>query len=96
MSREPKLALRLLGDVFGQTRLISRSRVLVDQALVHSFVDKRDSRVQQFAAAILIVRGECRAKTLDLRAQLAAVTSIDLVAFNILSNAFFCRFVICH
>ena len=96
MSREAKLALCLLGHVFGQTRLVSRSRVLVDQALVHGFVDKRDSGIQQFVAAVLIVRGERRAKTFDLRAQLAAVTSIDLVAFNVLSNAFFCRFMICH
>ena len=96
MSREAKLALCLLGDVFGQTRLVPRGRVLVDQAFVYSFVDKRDSRVQQLVAAILVVRGESCSKAFDLRAQFAAVTSVDLVAFNILSNAFFCRFMICH
>ena len=96
MSREAETRLGLFRDVFRQTRFVSGSRVLVDQAFVNRLVDERNRRVQQFVAAILIMSSQCRAKNLDLRAQLAAITSIDLVAFRILSHAFFCRFMICH
>ncbi len=75
--------------MFRQTRLVPGSCVPVNKPLVDCLVDQRDRRVQKFGARILVRRQQCRSKLLDLRTQLASVASVDLVALNILSNAFF-------
>ena len=90
MSREVETRLGLLRNVLRQARFVSRSGVLVDKTFVDRLVDKGNCRTQQFITTILIMRRQSRAQTLDLCAQFAAITSIDLVAFCILSNAFFC------
>jgi hypothetical protein len=42
--------LRNFGDVLCQTGFVTGRGVLVDQSLIHSFVDHRDRRVEQFSA----------------------------------------------
>ena len=69
---------------------MTRCSVLVDQALVDGLVDQRNRRIQKLAAEFFVPCRQRRPEALDLRAELAPVTAIDLVAFSILSNAFFC------
>lgn len=68
----------------------------MNEALVHSLIDHRNRGIQQLAAQLL-VRGRNRgAQFLDLRAQLAAIASVDLVSFDVLPNSLFGGFMICH
>jgi hypothetical protein len=68
----------------------------VNNTLIYSFVNKRNGRDQQLAAAILIVRTESRSKFLDLGSQFTAVTAIYRVSLDILSDSLFSGFMICH
>ena len=85
-----KTLLRELGNVFGKTRLITGRRVLMNKALVHRLVYKRDRRIQEFTALLLVGCRQCRPKLFDLGSQLTPVAPVNFVALRILPNAFFC------
>ena len=68
----------------------------MDQAFVDGLVDQRHRRIQKLRAASLVTRRQSRTEALDLRAKLAPVAAIDLVSLRILTDAFDCRFMICH
>jgi hypothetical protein len=80
--------LRKIGDVFAQARFIPRGRILVDQALVNRFIDQRDGWREQLTAGVLVRACDRTSKLLYLCAQLASVTSIDLITFRGLPHSF--------
>lgn len=77
-------------DVLGQTRFVSGGGILVDNAFIYSLVDQRNRRIEEFAARTLITCADSGAKFLDLRAQFAAVCTVDLVSFCVLTNSLNC------
>jgi hypothetical protein len=70
--------------------------VLVNNTLIHHFVNRRNGRTQQFTAGRLIVGRKCSPQFLDLRAQAAAITAVYHVSFDILSSSLYSGFMICH
>jgi len=82
--------------VLGKPRFVTSRSVLMNNALIDRFVDKRDRRGQELGRTALIACGNCRTELLDRSAELTAVASVDRVAFCGLTDAFFCRFMIRH
>lgn len=72
------------------------SGILVNKAFVDCLVDQRNGRVKQLGALCLVRMRQSISQALDLSAELASITSVDQVPLFVLSNPFFCRFMICH
>jgi hypothetical protein len=91
-----EIFLRKLADMLGQTRFVPCGRVLVNNALADGLIDQRHRWVQKLSARSLVISGNRRSQLLYRRAKLAAAAAVDLIAFYVLSNALFCRFMISH
>jgi hypothetical protein len=68
----------------------------MDYTFIYSFVYKRNGRIEQLAAGVLIVPGDRRSKLLYLGAKPAPIAAVDLIPLDVLSNSLFSRFMICH
>jgi len=88
--------LRQLAYVLCQTRFIAGGGVLVNNTLIHHFVNCRNGRTQQFATRRFVMGGESRPQFLDLRTQAATVAAIDRVSLSILTSSLFSGFMISH
>lgn len=88
--RKGKIALAQFRNVLCQARFVTGGGVPMDNAFVDRLIDKRDGRRKEFAALLLVMTGQRGPQFLDLRPELAAVTTVDLVPLYVLPDAFFC------
>jgi hypothetical protein len=82
--------LREFGDVFCQTRFVSRSGVFVQNAFIYSLINQRDRRREKLGTRRFVVTCDGGAQLLDRCAKRAAIATIDLVALCVLPDALFC------
>ena len=79
-----------------EPRFVTGRRVLVNNTLIHRFVNDRDSSAEQLAARGFVVAGDRRAKLFDLGAKSAAIAAVDRVSLSVLSDTLYSGFMICH